>query len=200
MNLSEQQLDSLTELINIAFARSASSLSDLTGQRISLNVPEVQVCAIHHLGSILGHFVQGEVTTVQQFFTGGVAGHALLLLNQDGARLLVDLLTGEKTATDRLDASAMEVLTEVGNILLNACLGTFGNLLKMHISFSVPHLQLDALDGLIRTLVMADGEIRYALFVYTTFTVQDSSVSGYLVLVLGVTSLEKLIEAVDRLG
>ena len=29
-----------------------------------------------------------------------------------------------------IDASAREVITEVGNILLNACLGTFGNLLK----------------------------------------------------------------------
>jgi chemotaxis protein CheC len=200
MNLSEQQLDSLTELINIAFARSASSLSDLTGQRIRLNVPEVKVCDIHQLSSVLSEFVEGEVATVQQFFTGGVAGHALLLLNQDGARLLVDLLTGDATPSPRLDASATEVLTEVGNILLNACLGTFGNLLKMHISFSVPHLHLDALDSLIRTLVIADGEIRYALFVYTTFNVQDSSVSGYLVIVLGVTSLEKLIEAVDHLG
>jgi chemotaxis protein CheC len=129
-----------------------------------------------------------------------VTGHAILLLNYEGARLLSDLFTGETSPSPRLDASAAEVLTEVGNILLNACLGTFGNLLKMHISFSVPRLHLEALDGLMRTLVIADDEIRYALFVYTTFHVQNSSVSGYLVIVLGVNSLEKLLEAVEELG
>jgi chemotaxis protein CheC len=200
MELNEQQRDALTELINIAFARSASALSDLTGQRIRLAVPEVKVCHIRDLGLLLGEFVNGEVATVQQFFSGGVAGHALLLLDREGARLLTDLLTGDVSPSPRIDASAAEVLTEVGNVLLNACLGTFGNLLKMHISFSVPHLHLDALEGLITTLVITDEEIRYALFVYTTFNVKDTSVSGYLVIILGVTSLEKLIEATGRLG
>jgi chemotaxis protein CheC len=200
MELNEQQRDALTELINIAFARSASALSDLTGQRIRLAVPEVKVCHIRDLGLLLGEFVNGEVATVQQFFSGGVAGHALLLLDREGARLLTDLLTGDVSPSPRIDASAAEVLTEVGNVLLNACLGTFGNLLKMHISFSVPHLHLDALEGLITSLVITDEEIRYALFVYTTFNVKDTRVSGYLVIILGVTSLEKLIEATGRLG
>ena len=40
--------------------------------------------------------------------------------------------------TPNLDASGREVITEVGNIVLNACLGVFGNLLKVQVTFAVP--------------------------------------------------------------
>ena len=59
--------------------------------------------------------------------------------------MLKELLTNEPALPLAIDASAREVLTEVGNILLNACLGTFGNMLKVQVSFSVPHLNLDTL-------------------------------------------------------
>jgi chemotaxis protein CheC len=200
MNLTEHQRDALTELINIGFARSGAALSDLTGHRILLNVPEVQIVSIEKLVQVLTGFVDGEVATLHQFFSGQVRGQAMLLLGYEGALLLTSLLTGEESSSNTFDASAAEVLTEVGNILLNACLGTFGNLLNIHISFSVPRLQLEALDGLMRSITVEHEELRYALFVYTTFSLRDSSVSGYLVLILGVTSLEKLLSAVESLG
>ena len=82
----------------------------------------------------------GEVASIHQVFGGPVAGDALLLLNHEGAVQLADLLTDGHAPSNRLDESAREVLTEVGNILLNACLGMFGNLLDVHVSFSVPRL------------------------------------------------------------
>jgi chemotaxis protein CheC len=88
----------------------------------------------------------------------------------------------------------------VGNILLNACLGVFGNLLQMHITFAVPRLHLQALNALLDSLVIGTDEQQYALVIYTSFRLRDSSVSGYLVIVLGVTSLDSLIQAIEVLG
>ena len=68
--------------------------------------------------------------------------------------MLKELLTDEPALPLSIDASAREVLTEVGNILLNACLGTFGNLLKVQVSFSVPHLSLDTLHGVLESLLV----------------------------------------------
>lgn len=199
MLLTEDQLDALTELINIGFARTATSLSDLTGYRVMLEVPEVSIHPITELSAKLASFVEGEVATVQQIFTGPVSGNALLLLNYDGAVMLTDLLSPSGgTQTNRLDTSAAEVLTEVGNILLNACLGMFGNLLQIQISFSVPHLHLDALDGLLNSLIIGKEELRYAMVVYTAFHLRDNAINGYLVMVLGVASLDCLIQAIDE--
>ncbi len=198
MELTERQNDSVTELINIAFSRAASSLSDLTGHRVLLDVPQVSLYLISELPIKLAQFLPAEIATVHQVFSGPLAGDALLLLNYEGAVMLTELLTDEHPQSKRLDESAREVLTEVGNILLNACLGVFGNLLQVRVSFSVPHLHLEALDEVINSLIEDKNEVRYALVIYTAFRLRDSAVSGYLVIALSVASLDRLIREVER--
>ncbi len=197
MELTEQQTDALTELINIAFSRTAAALSEITGQRVLIGLPQVAICPIGELTSTLSQFVEGQVTSIHQVFSGPVGGDALLLLNREGASALSDLLTGGDGQTGRLDASAREVLTKVGNILLNACLGMFGDLLQVHLRFAVPLLHLEELDGLLKSVVVGKDELQYALVVHTTFSLRDSTIGGYLVIVLGVTSLDRLIHAAE---
>jgi chemotaxis protein CheC len=198
MVVTDQQSDALAELINIAFSRAAASLSELTGHRVSLNVPQVAVHPIDALFDELCKFVPGELATIHQVFTGPVAGDALLMLNYEGAVVLSDLLTNEPARSNRLDTSAREVLTEIGNILLNACLGVFGNILEVKVSFSVPRLHLETLDTLLKWLITGKEELQYALVVATAFRLRDSAVQGYLVIVLGVVSLDRLIHEVEK--
>jgi chemotaxis protein CheC len=202
MILTDHQQDALTELINIAFSRTAASLSDLTGQRVLLDAPQVELRPLAELSGLLAPHVQDDddVATVHQPFAGPMTGDAFLLLSYSDAVTLTNLLTDAKVEANRLDISAREVLTEVGNILLNACLGVFGNLLQMHITFAVPRLHLNALHALLDSVVIVNDDQQYALVVYTSFRLRDSAVSGYLVLVLGIASLESLIQAIETLG
>ncbi|HVF90973.1 MAG TPA: chemotaxis protein CheC [Blastocatellia bacterium] len=198
MQLSERQNDALTELINIAFSRTAASLSELTGHRVVLDVPKVAIYPVNELAARLAAFLPFDLASVHQVFTGPLTGDALLLLNYDGAVSLTELLTDEYLRSHRLNESAREVLTEVGNILLNACLGVFGNLLQVRISFSVPRLHLETLGSLLNSLIIDKEELRYALVVYTAFRVRDSAISGYLVIALSVVSLDRLIQEVEK--
>ena len=196
MKLTERQSDALSELINIAFARTGAALSELTGHRVLLNPPSVAVYRAEELRGALGKFVPGDVASIHQVFAGPIAGDALLLLNYEGALQLTDLLTDGHKPSSFLDESAREVLTEVGNILLNACLGMFGNLLNVHVTFSVPRLHIETLDELIESTTM-DKAMHFALVIYTAFQIRDSSVRGFLVIVLSVASLDRLIQEVD---
>jgi chemotaxis protein CheC len=198
MQLTERQNDALTELINIAFSRTAASLSELTGHRVLLDVPKVAIYPASELSMRLGEFLPAELASVHQVFTGPITGDALLLLNYDGAVMLTDLLTDDSLQSRRLNQSAREVLTEVGNILLNACLGVFGNLLEVRVSFSVPRLHLETLGDLIKSLVIDKEELRYAVVVYTAFRVRDSAIRGYLVIALSVVSLDRLIQEIEN--
>jgi chemotaxis protein CheC len=197
VKITERQRDALSELINIAFARTGAALSELTGHRVLLEPPEVAIYRTEELRPALARFVPGDVASIHQVFAGPVAGDALLLLNYEGAVQLTDLLTDELKTSDFLDESAREVLTEVGNILLNACLGMFGNLLNVHVTFSVPRLHLETLDELIESTTTDKAEMHYALVIYTAFQIRDSSVKGFLVIVLSVASLDRLIQEVD---
>src|SRR6059058_4692949 len=159
MELTDNQRDTLTELINIGYARAAGALSDLTGHRIILEVPKVSLHPIKEVSSMLGQVISGEVASVNQVFSGPISGNALLLLDERAALLLNELLMDEPVGSKQLDASAREVITEIGNILLNACLGIFGNLLKVQVSFSVPRMSVDSVEGILNSITVRKEEL-----------------------------------------
>lgn len=192
MDLTSSQKDALTELINIGYARAAAALSDLTGHRITLEVPEVAIHLIPEIKEKLQRVILGEVASVNQVFSGPISGNAILLLDREAAMLLNRLLT-DRSNTPELDGAAREVITEVGNIVLNACLGAFGNLLKVQVSFTVPYLQIETVQKVLNSITVAGDELEYALIIHTRFQMRTSDVSGYLVIILGVTSLERLL-------
>ena len=197
MNLTDDQRDAVAEVVNIAFARTAAALSELTRNRVELSVPDVAAHPIRDLEAALGQFVRGDVATVHQIFGGPVSGDAFLMLEVEDATKLVALLTDAEVPTRKMGASDREVLAEIGNILLNACLGVFGDLLEVRFTFAVPRLQLDSLGSMIASLLVGRDEISHALLVGTRFSVRSSDVTGCLVLVLGVTSLEKFLAGVE---
>lgn len=192
MELTLVQKDALTELINIGYARAAGALSDLTGHRISLEVPKVAIHQIGEITPLLRDVIADEVVSVNQVFGGPIAGYAILLLDKPAALLLNRLLTDRPEAKE-LDGAAREVITEVGNIVLNACLGVFGNLLQVQVSFSVPGLHIEKVEPVLASVTVQDQDLQYALMIHTRFHLRTSDVSGYLVIILGVTSLERLL-------
>jgi chemotaxis protein CheC len=198
VELTALQQDALTELINIGFGRAAASLSRLTGYRVLLDVPSVSVYPMEQLQDALGTIVHGEIATVHQVFSGPVAGDAFLALDARAAALLKELLTNEPALPLRVDASTQEVVTEIGNVLLNACLGTFGNLLKVHVSFSVPKLSIDSLALVLESVTVSQQELRYALVIHAGLRLRDDTVRSYLIIVLSVASLDRLVHAIDR--
>lgn len=54
MFLTETRTDALTEVINIAFSRSAATLSEITGHRVLLEVPQVNIHPLNALRDSLG--------------------------------------------------------------------------------------------------------------------------------------------------
>ncbi len=197
MVLTVEQRDALTELINIGFGRAAASLSRLTGHRVQLEVPRVMICPVGELGDTLRPYIDGDIASVHQVFSGPVAGDAFLVLDQRSGGMLKELLTNEPALPLSIDASAREVIAEVGNILLNACLGMFGNLLRVQVSFAVPHVTLEGLEALVESVMVEREELRYALVVHAGFRLKNSSVTGYLIMVLSVASIDRLIRAID---
>jgi chemotaxis protein CheC len=198
MTLTTAQQDALVELINIGFGRAAAALSKLTRHRVQLEVPQVLMCPIDEMADRLRPMLADEIATVHQIFSGPVNGDALLVLDQHSAAILKELLTDEPALPLEIDRSAREVVTEIGNIVLNACLGTFGNLLKVQVSFSVPHLTLDTLESVVGSVAVERQGLRYALIIHSSFRLRNSSLTGYLVIVLGVASIERLMQALEQ--
>ena len=141
---------------------------------------------------MLQRVIVGDVASINQVFGGAIKGNAILILDKAAAVLLNRLLTDRPEAQE-LDGAGREVITEVGNIVLNACLGVFGNLLQVQVTFTVPDLQVDNIQDVLTSITINDEELTFALMIHTRFYLRASDVSGYLVIILGVTSLERLL-------
>ena len=197
MKLTDIETDALNELFNVGLHRAAASLSDLTGKRVTVDLPRLWVCSMDELKERLVEVVTGDLATVHQFFGGTIAGDAVLLLEYEKAVQLADLMTGGEVALGgRLDQSAREVISEIGNVVLSSCLGAFGNMLRVAVSFSVPRIHIESLDGMLRSLVIEREQgIPYALVAATRFSLSGLEISGFLIVVIGVKSLELVSEA-----
>lgn len=198
MELNPVQHDALVELLNIGFGRAGASLSKLTQQRVLLEVPQVAMHPLSQLNAALGQLVDERVASVHQVFGGPVAGDALLLLDPLAAAKLTELLTDVPALSFDLDPSTREVFTEVGNIVLNACIGTFGNMLQVPMSFSVPQADVTSINTVLDRMMDSGDALRYALVVTAGFRLRESAVTGYVVIVLTVQSLKRLLDALDR--
>jgi chemotaxis protein CheC len=193
------QKDALTELINIGYGRAAGALSELTGFRIMLEVPQVTMHDIEAIGPLLETTISRDVASVDQSFFGPVSGSALLMLDQPSALGLSNLLNDQFGEAAHFDANTKEIITEVGNILLNACLGVFGNLLHIQIAFAVPRLQLESVMQVLKTVIAkSDEQLRYGIMVHTRFTIKAGNVTGYLVIILGISSLDRLLVELEK--
>ena len=198
MELTYTQQDALTELINNGYGRAAGALSELTGYRITLEVPKLGMYPIDEISPQLARMVMGEVASVTQVFSGPLSGNALLLLDEKAALMLSELLTDDVSPSGAFDSGAREIITEVGNILLNALLGVFGNLLQVQVSFAVPRLRVDTIDSVLQSITVQEEELRYALLIHTRFRLRANNVSGYLIIILGITSLDRMLAELEK--
>lgn len=196
MQLTADQTDALTELLNIGHGRAATALSEMTGRRILLAVPSVSVVPLNDVTNPLGEFLSGRVLCINQAFAGSLSGNAMLLIDERASWALSNMLEGNADSMPSTTASN-EALTEMGNVLLNACLGAFGNLLEIQISFTVPKLAVDSLPGVLRSIAVGGEQLTHAVVAKTKFGLENSEVAGVLMIVVGLTSLECVLRGLD---
>lgn len=198
--LTADRRDALQEMINISFGQSMASLAELLNVFIELSVPDVQLIASRELVSFLRTASQGQETVclVQQTFRGSFFGEALLVLPADSSRELVTMLAEDSGFSPELEIGTLEleVLLEVGNVVVGACLGKFAELLDTLLSFNPPTVLIERLDSSsFANLAHARGET--ALSIKTFFQVEERQLTGYLFIFLPEECLSWLFREVD---
>jgi chemotaxis protein CheC len=205
MNISHDELDALRELLNIGVGRATGSLNDMIGETVWLNVPSVRLVEPDELGGALGGDDGRPVACVRLSFEGALRGVANLIFPSEGGSKLAALLTDEELVGPDEHRLRAETLTEIGNVLLNGLMGSITNVVSEHIAYSAPvYVEETAGDveaGLRATKDSAVLLAQAQFFVgKTSFEIGGDRIDGEITLLLGVDSLERLIERVHCLG
>lgn len=197
-DLQNLDLDALTELVNMGVGRAANALNELTESHIILKVPSLEIFRFEEFDKLDKRFGLDPVAAVLQNFHGSYRGRAALIFPTESALNLVTGVTGEEPEADDLDAIQSGTLAEIGNIVINALIGTIGNILGNRLEFDLSEYFQDTVANLIKDSTSADLSESFILISEVHFIIEKLDISGHIILTFDIDSLEALFLLINQ--
>ncbi|WDD91060.1 chemotaxis protein CheC [Burkholderia sp. FERM BP-3421] len=198
--LTAEQRDALQEIANLAMGRAAARLALLLGTFIELSVPRVRVVKAAEAGRTLRDMtgIHENITAVRQGFRSDIKGEALVLCRSAGLGQLVSLVDGAYTDTECETITQAELVFDVANVLMGACVSSILDELGRTPVFSPPGLLgADiALDDVFQPAVLAWS---VALLLEVNFGLEDDGFRAHFVMLMAEDSIRQMSDALDTL-
>ncbi len=149
------QKDALNELGNIATCHAVTSLAEMTGVTINIEVPTVDVISIKDAEKkieeekiVAGIFLQLD---------GGFSGYLQVLFPERSALRLVDFLMCRMPGETKSIETAMEesALMETGNILATSFCDAIADFLQFSLLPSPPSFAFDMMGAMVENAIIA---------------------------------------------
>ncbi len=197
---SDQEKDILQEIMNIAFGNAAADLSEIIDIYVELTAPKVRLIGAAEIpGHISERMRLGDdgTTLVVQNFWGNFNGMGLLVLPENAGMGLIRVMQDLDGDEDRpLANQEREILMEVGNILIGACVGKICELLDTFVTYTPPRIVSEAGRGG-RSFLDSLEEDRFAILLETVFRFESVDINGQLLLITSQDAIEWLRKALN---
>ncbi len=200
--LTDMELDALQETMNISFGSAAADLAEIMDLFIHLTVPEIFSVRVGRLPEYINTKIKdfAGARVVQQKFYGDFSGMAFLIFPFGDENDLISFFQNSQNhdlRSDQADDLENEVLLEVSNILIGACIGRIFEMLDSRISYEPPLiLRGQDFDEQFVRSELASQDL--AITMKTCFSFQDRNTKGYLILINGEESIPHLKKALSR--
>ena len=204
MENSDMTQDILKELFNISVGRAAGILSDIVGEKIHLNVPNVKILKASSESYAIDEYISmkknGTLMVSTLSFKENYTGKASLIFSAGKMRKFISLCLREEQI-DRYDLDFSDVdfdiIREIGNIILNCILGEAGNLLNISFRYTLPEVRL--FNAMEFKYDCQNTDNLYVLILYITFVIGDTEIDGAIIVDLSLHSLNDLLARIRRL-
>lgn len=206
--LTELEHDALVEIFNIGVGQAAAAMSGIVGEEVTMSVPSISFLSRSEAAQLLeeahrknrsgtGGASDGErICGVSQHYDGAFSTEALLMFPEDKSLELVRLMVGEAVPLAELSGMEQEALSEIGNIILNSCVGTLANIFQQELHGSLPVYHVGSSDEILdATGTRADTVV---MMLHIDFILEKHQIHGYVAFILDVTALTDLKEQIDR--
>lgn len=196
--IGEVERDAITELVNIAIGHAAASLATLVEDEVRLSVPVIAFLSPEEAARRLDvETHSGETVAVRQHFSGRMSGDILLIFPERRSLELVRSMLGREIPLEQLTELEQEALLEVGNIILNACLGSIANQLGLSLESSLPSYLHGRGLHILDIAGRRGGGEDLVLFLHVDFALLKKDINGYVAFVMDILSARNFIEAVN---
>ncbi|MES3023336.1 MAG: chemotaxis protein CheC [Pseudomonadota bacterium] len=195
-NLSELQHDALVEIFNIGVGHAARAMSEIVNEEVTMSVPSISFLNRAEAAAMLGNKDSLRVCGVSQHYEGAFATEAILMFPEDKSLDIVRLMVGEAVPFKELTEMEQEAMSEIGNIILNACVGTLANIFDQELRGSLPQYHV----GTSEQILGASGghAESVVLMLHIDFILEKHQIHGYVAFILDLSALHDLQAQVDR--
>lgn len=196
IQLTELQSDAISELLNIGMGQAAHSLSEMVNEEVKLSIPSLELLTRQTAAAKLMHNSPQYIAVVRQNFKGPFWGEALLLFPEDKSFELVRHLIKEEVPLEMLIELEQDALTEIGNIILNACLSSLANILATDLVSDLPIFMTGTATEVLNADISSSDEV--VMFLRMEFSLQSKNIGGYVAFVLEISSIKQFLKDIDR--
>ncbi|CAN5775135.1 chemotaxis protein CheC [soil metagenome] len=198
-NLQEIQLDALREVANMGAGHAATALSQMTGGRIMVGVPQLQIVPLEDVPEMLA-LPEEVVAAVMMHMLGDLTGRTLLIFPRDAALRLAERLlhrpAGSSHMFGELEQSAIK---EAGNIIGSAYMNALADFMGMMLLPSVPSLVIDLCAAVLitaHTNFSGDRDLAFSIETQFLMADGDKAIDGHFLLFPDMAALEKILQAI----
>ncbi len=205
--LSVLQHDALVEIFNIGVGQAASALSEIVGDEVTMSVPTIRFLDRASAGALLaGGMRAGDnarVCGVRQLYDGGFRTEAIVMFAEDKSLDIVRLMVGDAVPFEELTEMEQEAMGEIGNIVLNSCVGTLANLFEQELRGSLPVVQIASGAAILGASTIGIGHDAggtadaIVLMLQIDLALASHCIHGYIAFVLDMGALGELRALVD---
>ncbi|KPC55184.1 hypothetical protein [Amantichitinum ursilacus] len=192
--LTEDQREALQELVNIGMGQAGASIAQVLDEFVKLSIPRISSVAAANLSQEIVRLVgDADVSAIRQAFTTEFRGEAIVIYPEQSMAGLHEVMGYDADTKENKG----EILLDIGNILVGACVGGIANLLGMLSAFSAPTLIADQTPAY-RLLKPEHIQARVALLVEVYFVLEERDFRCHLIILMPETDILALGQALDR--
>ncbi|HWL11789.1 MAG TPA: flagellar motor switch phosphatase FliY, partial [Ureibacillus sp.] len=138
--LDPMEQDALGEVGNISFGSSATALSTLLGQKVEITTPVVSILNRNQLEEEFPH----PYVAVQVEYTTGLSGANLLVIKQEDAAIIADLMLGGDGLNPSADLSEIQLsaVQEAMNQMMGSAATSMSTIFNKKVDISPPSIDL----------------------------------------------------------
>lgn len=193
--LNSLQIEILKEIINVGVGKSAEVLNRMIQSHIILDVPEVKIINYSEYNNFVNTFEDTDYSVITLPFNGELTGSSKLIMSSDHAAKMVDAFIGKIGASMDMDSLKIDILSEIGNVIINAVMGTLGNMLSINLDYIVPNYEHGAREIIIPEEMLNNESA--ILFAKTQFKVEEFEAHGNFAIFFKLESFKALVEKIQ---
>jgi chemotaxis protein CheC len=193
--LTDLQHDALVETFNLGVGKAADAMSHIVNEEVTMSVPKIIFQTRAEAAKMLGSGEARRICAITQYYEGTFNTEAILMFPEEKSLEIVRLMVGDAISLAELSEMEQEAMSEIGNIILNSCMGALADVSGKELHGSLPVYHIGTGDEILST--SGNPWEGLVLTLQIDFNIETHQINGYVAFLLDMTALENLQHYID---